>query len=44
MKVVYGWPGTVLLTAEDEGVEICYAGEMKARVGGWRLARADNDF
>ena len=29
MKVVYGWPGSVLLTAEDEGVEICYAREMK---------------
>ena len=33
MKVVYGRPGTVLLTAQDEGVEIFYASEMKARVG-----------
>jgi hypothetical protein len=44
MKVIYGRPGTVLLTAEDEGVEICYAFEMKARVGGRRLDRADYDF
>jgi hypothetical protein len=34
MKVVYGRPGTVLLAAEDEGVEIFYASAMKARVGG----------
>jgi hypothetical protein len=44
MKVVCGRPGAVILTAEDEGVEIFYATEMKARVGGGRLARADNDF
>jgi hypothetical protein len=29
MKVIYGRPGTALLTAEDEGVEIFYASEMK---------------
>ncbi len=29
MKVVYGWPGMVLLAAKDEGVEIFYASEMK---------------
>ena len=33
MKVVYGRTGTVLLTAKDEGVEIFYASETKARVG-----------
>ncbi|HEX7315329.1 MAG TPA: hypothetical protein VF297_15505 [Pyrinomonadaceae bacterium] len=44
MKVVDGRPGAVLLAAKDEGVEIFYASEMKARVGGRRLARADNDF
>ncbi len=44
MKVFYGRSGTVLLTAKDEGVEIFYASEMKARVGGRRRARADNDF
>ena len=44
MRVVYGRPGMVLLAAEDEGVEIFYASEMKARVGGRRLDRADNDF
>ena len=32
MKVVCGRPGTVLLAAKDEGVEIFYASEMKARV------------
>jgi len=44
MKVVYGRPGTVLLIAKDEGVEIFYASEMKARVGGRRLSRAGNEF
>ena len=29
MKVVYGRPGTVLLTAKDEGVEIFSASAMK---------------
>ena len=33
MKVVCGRPGTVLLTAKDEGVEIFYASETKARAG-----------
>ena len=33
MKVVYGRPGTALLTAKDGGVEIFYASEIKARVG-----------
>jgi hypothetical protein len=33
MKVVYGRPGTAPLAAKDEGVEIFYASEMKARVG-----------
>ena len=32
MKVVYGRPGTVLLSAKGEDVEIFYAPEMKARV------------
>ena len=33
MKVFYGRPGAVLLTAKDEGVEIFYASEMKVPVG-----------
>jgi hypothetical protein len=44
MKVFCGRPRTVLLAAKDEGVEIFYASAMKARVGGRRLARAENDF
>lgn len=44
MKVVCGQPGTVLLAAKDESDEIFYASAMKARVGGRRPARADNDL